>query len=80
MREYFSDDPVGDSRRLFDALRGRAEEEPLDNGHGVMANMDDGSTVTYRVETKSGDSPAVEVHNSKSNIVKDHKVHFRKKE
>jgi len=78
IREFKSVDPIGDSKELYSILSDGGVKEPLLNGRGVRARLDDGTWITYRIVTNTPNSPAVDINVSGSQIVASQKIHFVK--
>lgn len=78
-RVFNTNNPVGDSRELYTKLSEGGVESEIPGGKGVRSKLDDGAWINYRVSTKTPDSPAVQISNSPTELVKDQKVHFRER-
>ncbi|MBQ9041700.1 MAG: hypothetical protein IJ111_02665 [Eggerthellaceae bacterium] len=78
-RVFSTEDPVGDSRELYSKLSEGGVESEIPGGKGVRAKLDDGAWVNYRVSTKTPESPAVQISDSPTELVKNQKVHFRER-
>ena len=68
-----------ESKRFYSKMSNGGIEEPLPNGHGKKKIMKDGGVVTYRKETSTPDSPAVDFGKMKGKVKKQ-RIHFIKKE
>ena len=75
-RQHVSSNPIGNARNLFDSLGYGGRMKPLDNGKGVQATLDDLTRITFRSETNTPNSPAVNIGRSASPKVKNQKIHF----
>ena len=66
-----------DAQELFEILSdGATSVETLETGKGVKACFDDGACVSYRWETGTPGSPAVEVRRCPAGNFKDQKAHL----
>ena len=74
-RVFESDDPLRDSRSVFERISAGGEDlaEPKVD---ALRRLSDGTRINYRQVTKTPNSPAVQISRSKTDIVKNQKVHF----
>ena len=78
-RVIYSEDQVIESKQFYSKLGSGGEEKPLPNGHGTKMIMKDGGVVTYREETSTQGSPAVDFGKMQGQV-KNQRIHFIKKE
>ena len=78
-RVYKSDDVLRDAHDFFSRISTGAQKK--DNAHvDELRVFEDGSFVSFRRETSTPNSPAVEISRSNTPVVKDQKIHFVGKE
>jgi len=77
-RVFKSNNPLETSADFYKRISSGGIERTLPNGKGVQTNFKDGSSVVYRVVTKTADSPAVEIKVTAPKKVKSQKIHFIK--
>lgn len=78
-----SDDPVSTGKDFYDKIALGAKIEPLKNGKGEKASMQDGTVIIFRSITKSDNNPGVDINITKSSDnggLKSQKIHFELKE
>ena len=78
-RIIYSKNQVKESKRFYCKIGKGGEEKLLTNGHGKQKIMKDGGIVTYRKETSTPNSPAVDLGKMKGKV-KNQRIHFIKKE
>lgn len=76
VRVIDSSDPVTDAKAMYDELSKGGYEKLLPNGKGIKTEFDDGTTIIFREITSTAGSPAVEIRNSVSQLIRDQKIHF----
>ena len=79
-RVYRSDDPLADSRELYEKLGAGCEESRIPGGKGVRRETADKAWISYRETTGTPDSPAVEISRSKTPAIQNQRIHFVKKD
>lgn len=73
------DDPIRDSKAFYSQLsKGGAEESLVPSSKGVKSLMPNGSTITYRVVTKTPNSSAVDIRILGRSSVNTQKVYFER--
>lgn len=73
------DSPQAESKEFYDKLAYGAIEKELPNHKGYLANMSDGTIITYRETQSSDGSPVVDINIKYSNNtggIKQQKIHF----
>ena len=75
-----ADDPIATAKDLYLLLSRGGVEKPLNNGHGMMTTLPDGTRIIFRINTRAGKgSPAIsiDVDNATDNYgVISHKIHI----
>lgn len=78
-RVIYSQNHYEESKEFYSKMSKGGIEGPLPNGHGKKKIMRDGGVVTYREETSTKGSPAVDFGKMKGKV-KNQRIHFIKKE
>ena len=72
-------DPVAEAIGFYQGISRGGIERPLANGHGIQAELSDGTVVLLRITTSSPGSPAVHIDIRRSNDpygIRQQKIHF----
>lgn len=73
------DDPISESVSFYEQIGKGGEIRRIPGKEGTITRLDDRSEITYRVITKTENSPAVEINVKKSNTsINGQKIHFIK--
>ena len=78
-RVIYSKNQYKESKQFYSKMSKGGVQEPLPNGHGEKKIMKDGGVVTYREETSTQGSPAVDFGKMQGQV-KNQRIHFIKKE
>ena len=79
-RIIYSKNPVNESAKFFDILSKGANIEMVKDNKVTLAYFSDGTVVSYRVVTKTKDSPAVQITIKGQSKFHSQKIHFMKED
>lgn len=74
-RQHVCEDPLQEAKELFKILAEGGEKMPY-LGKGTLIKLPDKTTVLIRKATKTPNSPAVNIGDSASSLIKNQKIHF----
>lgn len=79
---FTNGDPAEEAKKMFDKLSKGAQITTLVEGHMWKTRLDDGTTLSLRIDYPPGHAPAVQISVSESKDpagIKSQKVHFAKR-
>lgn len=79
IRQIESENPEQDAKRLYDLLSKDGTKGLISGGKGAKTRLNDGTCISFRIETRAPGSPAVQISRSAIPSLKDQKIHFIKK-
>ena len=72
-------DPISESAEFYEMIGRGGEIRGIPGKEGTITKLDDRSEITYRVITRTENSPAVEINVKKANAnINGQKIHFIK--
>ena len=78
-----TDNPILESKRFCRLIGKGGKIDKLNNNKGIKITLDDGTIISYRIITKTKNSPAIEINIKKcieKTKVKTQKIHFIRRE